>query len=121
MPGHFWVREAAVDDRWYDPFHGGARLELIDCARMFAALHGTIRPLQAVDLVPTHPRAILARMLANLEHGRFVVAYVRYARYEKAEGAVLLGTFATRDRMEMVTELERFMVSLTPPAAGGAT
>jgi regulator of sirC expression with transglutaminase-like and TPR domain len=71
MPGHFLVREAAVDDRWYDPFHGGARLELLDCARMFGALHGAIRPLQAADLVPTPPRAILARMLTNLEQGRF--------------------------------------------------
>lgn len=57
----------------------------------------------------------------NLEHGRFVVSYVKYARYDKREGGVLLGTFATRDRMEMVAELERFMVTLTPPAAGGAT
>ena len=40
MPGHFLVREAADADRWYDPFHGGARLELLDCARLFAALHG---------------------------------------------------------------------------------
>ena len=71
MPGHFLVREAAVGDRWYDPFHGGAPLELLDCARMFAALHGAIRPLQAADLAPTPPRAILARMLANLEQGRF--------------------------------------------------
>ncbi len=71
MPGHFLVREAAVGDRWYDPFHGGARLELLDCARLFAALHGAIRPLEAADLAPTPPRAILARMLANLEQGRF--------------------------------------------------
>jgi regulator of sirC expression with transglutaminase-like and TPR domain len=71
MPGHFLVREAAVVDCWYDAFHGGARLELRDCARLFAALHGVIRPLQAADLVPTPPRAILARMLANLEQGRF--------------------------------------------------
>jgi regulator of sirC expression with transglutaminase-like and TPR domain len=71
MPGHFLVREAAVEDRWCDPFHGGARLELLDCARLFAALHGGVRPLQAADLAPTPPRAIIARMLANLEQGRF--------------------------------------------------
>ncbi len=71
MPGHFLVREAAVDDCWYDPFHGGARLELADCARLFAALHGSVRPLQASDLASTPPRAILSRMLANLEQGRF--------------------------------------------------
>ncbi len=51
----------------------------------------------------------------NVEEGRFVVAYVKYARYEKANGAVLLGTFETRNRQEIVAELERFMVTLTPP------
>ena len=71
MPGHFLVREATDADHWYDPFRGCVRLELLDCARLFGALHGGVRPLQAADLAPTPPRAILARMLANLEQGRF--------------------------------------------------
>lgn len=53
----------------------------------------------------------------NFEEGRFVVAYIKYASYEKEKGAVLLGTFATRNRLEIVAELERFLVTLTPPAA----
>ena len=71
MPGHFLVRDASVDDTWCDPFHGGAELDLEDCARLFAMVHGGTRPLRPTDLEPTPPHAILARMLANLEQGRF--------------------------------------------------
>jgi Transglutaminase-like superfamily len=70
MPGHFLVQEAGVPDCWCDPFHGGARLDRAGCARLFAAVNGGARPLADTDLAPTPPRAILARMLTNLEHGR---------------------------------------------------
>jgi hypothetical protein len=50
----------------------------------------------------------------RLEHGRFVVTYVKYERDQRDEGAVLLETFAARARMEMVAELERFMAMPTP-------
>jgi regulator of sirC expression with transglutaminase-like and TPR domain len=71
MPGHFLTRELSVADRWCDSFHGGAMLERADCARLFRAIHGDARPLSDQDLAPTPPRAILARMLTNLEYGRF--------------------------------------------------
>jgi regulator of sirC expression with transglutaminase-like and TPR domain len=71
MPGHFLAREAAVTDRWCDPFHRGAVLDYGECAVLFAAVQGKVRPLEAGDLAPTPPRAILTRILANLEQGRF--------------------------------------------------
>jgi regulator of sirC expression with transglutaminase-like and TPR domain len=69
MPGHFVVQEAATPDRWCDPFHGGVMLDRAGCARLFAATTGAVRPLEDEDLRPTPSRAILARMLANLENG----------------------------------------------------
>jgi regulator of sirC expression with transglutaminase-like and TPR domain len=71
MPGHFLTQELGVTDRWCDPFHGGAMLERADCARLFRTIHGATRTLSDEDLAPTPPRAILARMLTNLEYGRF--------------------------------------------------
>lgn len=69
MPGHFIVQEAATPDQWCDPFHGGVLLDRDGCARLFAVMTGAIRPLQDEDLLPSPPRAIVARMLANLENG----------------------------------------------------
>jgi hypothetical protein len=53
----------------------------------------------------------------DLKQGRFVASYIRYSRRDKRE-STLLGQFATRDRMEMAAELERFMRTLEPPADG---
>jgi regulator of sirC expression with transglutaminase-like and TPR domain len=70
MPGHFLVQESGATDRWCDPFHGGVMLDRDDCARLFASIHGDARRLESHDLAPTPTRAIVARVLANLEHGR---------------------------------------------------
>ena len=69
MPGHFLVQEADADGVWLDPFHGGATLQYEDCARIVDRIYGGARRLVPSDLTPTPPRAILARMLANLEGG----------------------------------------------------
>jgi regulator of sirC expression with transglutaminase-like and TPR domain len=71
MPGHFLVQEADVYDQWCDPFHEGAVLDRDACARLFAATYGPVRRLEEADLAPTPPRAILSRILTNLEYGRF--------------------------------------------------
>jgi regulator of sirC expression with transglutaminase-like and TPR domain len=71
MPGHFLVQEAGVHDRWCDPFHEGVLLDRDDCGRLFAATQGPGRRLEALDLAPTPPRAILSRILTNLEYGRY--------------------------------------------------
>jgi regulator of sirC expression with transglutaminase-like and TPR domain len=70
MPGHFLVQERGATDRWCDPFHGGVMLDWDDCARLFSSIHGDARRLGPHDLEPTPARAIVARVLANLEHGR---------------------------------------------------
>ncbi|HEU5300752.1 MAG TPA: transglutaminase-like domain-containing protein [Acidimicrobiia bacterium] len=63
MPGHFLVRDAT--GTYFDPFHGGARLEEDGCRHLFETMHGpgSFAP-QYLD--PVDDRAILARMLANL-------------------------------------------------------
>ncbi|HXY94927.1 MAG TPA: transglutaminase-like domain-containing protein [Acidimicrobiia bacterium] len=65
MPGHFLV--GATDGWWYDPFYGGARLDYEGCASRFAQVqHET--PFRADYLAPVGARAILDRMLANLQN-----------------------------------------------------
>ena len=69
MPGHFLVQAAGAEDIWCDPFAGGALLDVDGCRARFDALFRGERVLHPRDLAPTPPRAILARMLANLEQG----------------------------------------------------
>lgn len=65
MPGHFLV--GGGPGEWFDPFHGGARLDLAGCAALFAQSHANAR-FRAQFLMPAGPRAIVQRMLANLQH-----------------------------------------------------
>src|SRR3954454_5775176 len=63
MPGHFLLRYGAV---FLDPFDGGRRLTPDDCSEL---LRGIARPAAELDprqLDAVGPRAVLARMLANL-------------------------------------------------------
>jgi regulator of sirC expression with transglutaminase-like and TPR domain len=70
MPGHFLVMDAARDDVWCDPFHGGAVYDVEGCRRLFARVHGNARGFSRAMVAPTDPHVIIARMLANLEGGR---------------------------------------------------
>jgi regulator of sirC expression with transglutaminase-like and TPR domain len=69
MPGHFLVKDAASDSTWCDPFHGGALMDVRDCQQLFAQVHGNARGFHPAYLAPTAPRAIVARILTNLERG----------------------------------------------------
>jgi regulator of sirC expression with transglutaminase-like and TPR domain len=63
MPGHFLV--GAGPGEWFDPFHGGVRLDTAGCAARFAELQGgQFRP---EFLSPTPADRVLDRMLANLQ------------------------------------------------------
>jgi regulator of sirC expression with transglutaminase-like and TPR domain len=66
MPGHFLVQPAGDPDVWFDPFHGGRRLDEAGCRELYEAMGFeppfTIDLLRAVDT-----RSILSRMLANLQ------------------------------------------------------
>lgn len=67
MPGHFLVRHLATPRVLIDPFHGGRTLDADQCATLFTTLFGTTATLPESVLVGARPRAILARMLANLK------------------------------------------------------
>lgn len=67
MPGHFLVRDRAAPTLLIDAFDGGARLDRRDCERLLRQVAGSGTELSPSMLSPTPPRAILARMLANLD------------------------------------------------------
>lgn len=66
MPGHFLVQPVGEPDVWYDPFHGGKRLDAAGCRELYEQMRldppFTIDMLRAVDT-----RSILSRMLTNLQ------------------------------------------------------
>ena len=66
MPGHFLVRAVDRPDRFLDPFGRGAALDQRGCEALFHALHGPEVAFHPAHLAPVGPRAIAARMLANL-------------------------------------------------------
>jgi regulator of sirC expression with transglutaminase-like and TPR domain len=66
MPGHFLVRHVSTPPVYVDAFEGGRLLDGDDCVDRFHRLYRGV----AFDpryLQPVGPRAILARMLANLK------------------------------------------------------
>ena len=77
MPGHFLVGGGAGE--WFDPFHGGARLDLAGCAALFAQLHADARFRAAVPDAgrapgdpPAHARQPPAHVHAARPEGRGV-------------------------------------------------
>jgi len=67
MPGHFLVRDKVNTDVFVDPFNRGQLLDRTGCAARFFALQGPGAVFDDDMLAPVGKRAILARMLANLE------------------------------------------------------
>ena len=120
MPGHFLVR--ATTGAFYDPFHGGQRLDEQACREQFSMTHGNAAFLdQYLDPVGTH--AILSRMLANLvntfvrrEPASAVWALRLRLRVpglsdpERREAAALLGTLGQFE--EAAGELDAIAASL---------
>jgi regulator of sirC expression with transglutaminase-like and TPR domain len=68
MPGHFLVRDPRHPDLLIDAFSGGRRLDRAACARLLHVTAGTPMELRPEMLAAVGPRAILARMLANLDY-----------------------------------------------------
>jgi regulator of sirC expression with transglutaminase-like and TPR domain len=62
LPGHFLARH---DDIIFDPFHGGRRVTLEECATLLAQQNLSLMPHH---LAPTTPRQMLIRMLTNLRY-----------------------------------------------------
>ncbi len=66
MPGHFLARSAGDVDLFVDPFHQ-ATLDRSACEKLFATLHGPRARFEDRFLEPVAPRAVIARMLTNLQ------------------------------------------------------
>jgi regulator of sirC expression with transglutaminase-like and TPR domain len=67
MPGHFLLRDPGEPDLLIDAFSGGRRLDRAACAELLRAVAGVEVQLLDRYLAPVGPRAIVARMLANLD------------------------------------------------------
>src|SRR5439155_10429895 len=67
MPGHFLVRDPAAPDLLIDAFDSGRRLDRSGCERLLQTVAGTRTELTQAMLAATGRRAILARLLANLD------------------------------------------------------
>jgi regulator of sirC expression with transglutaminase-like and TPR domain len=67
LPGHFLVRHEDDPPALLDPFAGGAELTLADCEARFRAARGDA-PFDPSLLATVGPHAVLARVLANLQH-----------------------------------------------------
>lgn len=84
LPGHFIVGVRDGRDTWYlDPFHGGGRLSINDCARLVESTTGYSGSFQMEWLAPLPPRQILARMLHNLR-----VVYVQRRDWDHAAAVI---------------------------------
>ena len=67
MPGHFIVGDPARPGQFCDCFASGALLDEQQCSQLFIRSVGPDHVFEPALLAPTTSRAILARMLANLE------------------------------------------------------
>jgi regulator of sirC expression with transglutaminase-like and TPR domain len=68
MPGHFLVRDPNRPELLIDAFSGGRRLDHAECVRLIHAVTGEAIELRGDMLATVGSRAILTRMLANLDH-----------------------------------------------------
>jgi regulator of sirC expression with transglutaminase-like and TPR domain len=117
MPGHFLVRGAEDDDRFFDLFHDGAQLDRLGCRAVFERL----QPGGTWDdryLDPVGPTAVVVRVLGNLagayrrEGDRIGLAWVLGLRLllpgatarDRRELAVLLGALGRFDQGAVVLE-----------------
>jgi regulator of sirC expression with transglutaminase-like and TPR domain len=67
MPGHFLVRDPQRPDLLIDAFSRGRRLDRDECAHLLGSVAGREMALPDGLLATVGPRAILTRMLANLD------------------------------------------------------
>ncbi len=67
MPGHFLVRDKVDPEVFVDPFARGALLDAHACEARFRQIHGPDAVFDPAFLDPVPRRAIVARILANLD------------------------------------------------------
>jgi regulator of sirC expression with transglutaminase-like and TPR domain len=128
MPGHFLVGAGNEPGTFVDPFHGGRVLDEAGCRELFSAVSGTGAPFADAYLAPTGTRAILLRVLNNLqrsylERGAVDAVWVARLRLRFAElpdrdrrqTAALLGSLGRFG--EAAGELDALAAALDEPAA----
>ncbi len=128
MPGHFIVGVADEPDVFVDPFHGGRVLDAVGCRALFSGLHGPGAPFSDEYLAPTGPRAVMLRVLNNLQRAyleRSSVDAVWVARLrlrfaelpvsERRQTATLLGSLGRFT--EAAAALESLAAHLDGPTA----
>lgn len=101
MPGHFLVRHREDPATFLDPFGGGRRLDAAGCRDIFTNLGGT--GWQDSFLEPVGARAILTRMLLNLQ-GVFLPASLRSAAWV-LELRLAIPGLAVADRLGLARAL----------------
>jgi regulator of sirC expression with transglutaminase-like and TPR domain len=101
MPGHFLVRHRADPDSFLDPFGAGHRLDAAGCRDIFTGLGVT--DWQDSFLEPVGARAILSRMLLNLQ-GVFLPASLRSAAWV-LELRLTIPGLAVADRLGLARAL----------------
>jgi regulator of sirC expression with transglutaminase-like and TPR domain len=67
MPGHFLARDRNQPDLLIDAFDQGRRLDVAGCEELFRGAAGPEVAFTPAMLAPTGARAILSRMLTNLD------------------------------------------------------
>jgi regulator of sirC expression with transglutaminase-like and TPR domain len=105
MPGHFLLRDKVDPDVFVDPFARGRVLDRDGCVARFHAVQGPGSVFDDSFLEPVGKRAILTRMLANLE----TVGTMR------ADRELLRQVLALRVAMPEATiaEIRKYAASLT--------
>jgi regulator of sirC expression with transglutaminase-like and TPR domain len=66
LPGHFVVRAADDPEVFVDPFHRTI-IDRAGCEKLFATLHGPAARFEPRYLDTVGPRAVIARMVTNLQ------------------------------------------------------
>jgi regulator of sirC expression with transglutaminase-like and TPR domain len=128
MPGHFLVGVNDVPGVFIDPFHAGRVLDVEGCAEVFAVLQGPDAPFSTAYLAPTGTRAILLRVLNNLQRSylergsvdavwaaRLRLRFSELPAPERRQTAALLGSLGRFT--EAATALESLAASLEGPNA----
>lgn len=106
MPGHFLARDGRDPSAFFDPFHGGARLDERGCRARYHAIAGADAPWHPALLAPVGPVEIVTRMLTNLQQvavRRHAAAGVWAARLR-----LLIPTLPAQDRLASARVLGEF-------------
>lgn len=128
MPGHFLVGARDEPGVFVDPFSRGRVLDAAACREVFAALHGPDAPFSPSYLDPTGSRAVLLRVLNNLQRAylerssvdavwvaRLRLRFAELPLSERRQTATLLGSLGRFT--EGAAELEALAPHLDEAAA----